>query len=63
MLQQSVQELLAEWREAERQLELTVDAASTAELRARVDELRTAYQEATAVARTSSEQLPEGEPA
>ena len=50
MIQQRVQELLAEWRDAERRLEQADDPQHAAELETRVQHLREAYQQAIAAA-------------
>ena len=50
MIQQRVQELLAEWRDAERRLEQADDPLHAAELETRVQQLREAYQQAIAAA-------------
>ena len=53
MIQHQVQQLLADWREAERELEVADDERRAEELRARVAELRDAYQRVIATAQPS----------
>ncbi len=48
MIQQRVQQLLAEWREAERELARTSDPVRHDDLSGRFRQLRDAYHEATA---------------
>jgi len=50
-----VQDLLARWRAAERELELTQDSGMAAELRARIAEIRAEYRRAMDAAAMRSE--------
>ena len=59
MIQQRVQQLLAEWREAERELAQTSDPAGQDDLSSRIRQLRDAYHEATAAVEVADQ--PQGE--
>ena len=62
VIQQHVQQLLAEWREAERELNQTDDPDRIADLTDRIAQLRDAYQSRVASVELSTPAA-EGEPA